>query len=179
MTTNIAFLRAVNVAGHGRVAMADLRAMMMAAGFSDVQTVLQSGNVVFAGGRAGAALEARLEQEAARRLDLKTDFLVRSAKEWREVIAANPFPDEAEHDPGHLVVMVLKGAPSAKAVDAVQAAVRGREQVRGGRTVLYITYPDGIGRSKLTGAMIESKLDIRGTARNWNTVMKLGELTAV
>jgi uncharacterized protein (DUF1697 family) len=78
----------------------------------------------------------------------------------------------------HLVVMFLKGRADAKAVDAVREAVKGREVVRHNGRELYITYPDGIGTSKLTGAIIEKKLGIRGTARNWNTVTKLAALLA-
>ena len=87
-----------------------------------------------------------------------------------------PFPDEAKSDPGHLLVIFLKGSVTAKAVQALQEAVKGREVIRPGGRELYITYPDGIGRSKLTGALIERKLGARGTGRNWNTVMKLQAL---
>ena len=67
----------------------------------------------------------------------------------------------------------LKTAPPAKKVEALRAAVRGRETMRCEGKELYVVYPDGIGRSKLTGTLIESKLGTRGTARNWNTVLKL------
>jgi len=70
----------------------------------------------------------------------------------------------------------LRRAPDAKAVKALQAAIQGREVVRASGTHLYIVYPDGVGRSRLTNALIEKKLDTRGTARNWNTVLKLNAL---
>ncbi len=101
------------------------------------------------------------------------DFLIRSGEEWRKVVARNPFRKEAERDSGHLVVMFLKSAASEKDVKAVQAAITGPEIVRGDGRHLYIVYPDGIGRSRLTNALLEKKLGIRGTARNWNTVLKL------
>jgi len=74
--------------------------------------------------------------------------------------------------------MVLKDRVTAQAVAALQESVKGREVIRPAGRELYITYPDGIGRSKLTGSLIERKLDTRGTARNWNTVTKLGTLLA-
>ncbi|MFI5267588.1 MAG: DUF1697 domain-containing protein, partial [Chloroflexota bacterium] len=119
-----------------------------------------------------------LLEEAAKRLDLRTDFFVRSVDEWAGVIAGNPFLDEAERDPSHLVVLFLKAAPDASAVEALRAAVVGPEVIRAERRQLYITYPEGIGRSKLTNTLIERKLGTRGTGRNWNTVLKLKELAS-
>jgi uncharacterized protein (DUF1697 family) len=180
MTTCVALLRAVNLPGHNKVAMADLRAFLAALGFADPRTLLQSGNLVFGSTRRTAAeLERLLEAEAAKRLGLRTDFVVRTAREWQEVVARNPFREAAERDPGHLVVMFLKAAPEPSAVKALQTAITGPEQVRAHGRQAYITYPDGIGRSRLTNAVIETKLGTRGTGRNWNTVLKLGALATV
>jgi uncharacterized protein (DUF1697 family) len=173
MTIQIALLRAVNIGPHGKVAMADLKAMLAAMGF-EARTLLQSGNVVFDGGRqAGATVEALLEAEAAKQLKLKTDFFVRSAAEWDAAIKANPFPAEAKGDPGHLVVYALKDAAKATDVGKLQGAIKGRETVAAVGRQLYAVYPDGIGRSKLTIATIEKALGTRGTGRNWNTMLKL------
>jgi uncharacterized protein (DUF1697 family) len=177
--TYIALLRGVNVGGHAKVAMADLRDLLTGLGFRDVRTLLQSGNVVFRGDQESPVeLEGLLEAEAASHLGRRIDFLVRTADEWGEIVARNPFPDEAERDPGHLVVMCLKQAPAATAVEALQATITGPEIVRADGRQLYITYPAGIGPSRLTGAVIESKLRTRGTARNWNTVLKLAALVS-
>jgi uncharacterized protein (DUF1697 family) len=179
VTTYLAFLRAVNVAGHQSVGMAALRELLAALGLADGQSLLQSGNLLFrAPAQESGALERRLQKEAAARLSLQTDFFVRTAAEWKAVIARNPFPAEAKADPAHLVVVVLAGAPGAASVSALRAAISGREQVRAVGRQAYIVYPDGIGRSRLTAALIEKKLGARGTARNWNTVLKLGALAA-
>jgi len=176
-STCIALLRAVNVAGHGMVAMADLRRFAAELGFVDVRTVLQSGNLVFGTDRkADAELERLLEREAAERLSLRTDFLVRSADDWTDILEHNPFVDEAKRDPGRLMVMALKEAPNKSAVEILQAAITGPEQLHAAGRQLYITYPNGMGRSKLTGKLIETRLGTRGTGRNWNTVLKLAEL---
>lgn len=154
--------------------MSDLAAMFERLGFRGARTLLQSGNVVFdAGAKKGAALEALLEAETEKRFSLRADYLVRTPREWRDAIARNPFSREAEDDPSHTVLMALKRAPSKAQVAALEAAIRGRERVGALGRALYLVYPDGIGRSKLTTAVIEKALETRGTARNWNTVLKL------
>src|SRR5215470_15077464 len=177
MSTHIALLRGINVGGKSMVAMARLREMVAELGFADARTLLQSGNVVYtAKGETPAVLEQRLEADAERRFGRRIDFFVRSAKDWRQIIANNPFPAEAKRDPGHLVVMCLKDAPAAASAKALTAAIKGRETFRAAGRNAYIVYPDGIGRSKLTNALIEKTLETRGTARNWNTVLKLAGL---
>jgi len=175
---HIALLRAVNLPGHNKIGMADLKALVIGLGFTDAQTLLQSGNIVFSGGtRTTTSLEQTLERAAAKQLGLETDFIVRTAKEWQAIIDANPFPREAKDDPSHLLAVILKDEVSAANVTALQKAIVGREVVRAKGRCLYVVFPDGIGRSKLTTAMTEKKLGTRGTARNWNTVLKLGLLT--
>jgi len=177
MKNHVALLRAVNVGGHNMVAMADLRELLAGLGFENPRSLLQSGNLVFgAAAGAGAGIERTLAAGARKHLGLETDFFVRNAREWAELVAANPFRREAERDPGRLIVMFLKDAPAAAAVKALQAAITGPEVVRAGTRHLYIVYPDGTGRSRLTNAVIEGRLGTRGTGRNWNTVLKLGAL---
>jgi uncharacterized protein (DUF1697 family) len=177
MTTAVALLRAVNVGGAGRLAMTDLRALFERLGLREVRTLLQTGNVLFETDRpADAALEAQIEAQARQSLGLATDFFIRPLKQWREVLEANPFPREAETDPGHLVLIALKGRPGASNLEALRAAIRGRERIEAVGDMLYVVYPDGIGRSKLTLPLIEGKLGLRGTGRNWNTAVKLGSM---
>jgi uncharacterized protein (DUF1697 family) len=177
MTMHIGLLRAVNLAGHNKIGMADLRELLAALGMQDVRTLLQSGNVVFRSRvHTAAQLERLFEQAALKRLGLETDFFVRTATEWKEIVAGNPFPKEAKLDPSHLVVGFLKEAPDPANVTALQKAIVGREVVRAKGRQAYVVYPDGIGRSRLTSALIEKKLATRGTGRNWNTVLKLGAL---
>ena len=177
--THLAFLRAVNVGGSGKIAMADLHAWLMKLGFVNPETLLQSGNVLFRGGSlTGAALEQQLEREAEKRLGLQTDFFVRTIEEWEEVIAHNPFRDAAKNDASHLVVAVLKSAPTASQVKALETAIKDRERVRAYGRHAYIIYPDGIGTSKLTLPVIERHLGARGTCRNWNTTLKMAKLAS-
>jgi uncharacterized protein (DUF1697 family) len=174
---NVALLCAVNVAGHGALSMAKLRETIVALGFADVRTVLQTGNIVLGRDRRPpAAIERALEGAIQSDLGVVTDCFVRTGREWASLVADNPFRDDARRNPGRLVLMCLKTAPPAPSVAALQAAIRGPEVVRASGRHLYVVYPDGIGRSRLTGAVIERTLGTRGTARNWNTVLKLAGL---
>jgi uncharacterized protein (DUF1697 family) len=177
VTTYVALLRAINLAGINRVGMADLRQCLAGAGMEDVRTLLQSGNVVCRSDvRSPARLETIMKDVAKRELGVETEFFVRSAAEWGAVIDGNPFPNEAKTDPGRLIVTALRDPPAAEQLAALRAAIRGREVVEVNGRHAYIVYPDGMGRSKLTMALLERRLATRGTARNWNTVLKLGAL---
>ncbi|MFY9825452.1 MAG: DUF1697 domain-containing protein [Thermoanaerobaculia bacterium] len=145
MTTHIALLRGVNVGGNKMVAMADLRALLTELGFTEPRTLLQSGNLVFRSeALTGADLERLLDAETEKRLGLKTEFFVRTPEEWQAAVESNPFPDEAERDPGRLIVMFLKKAPGVEEVKALQGAVTGREVVRAAGRQAYMVYPDGM-----------------------------------
>jgi uncharacterized protein (DUF1697 family) len=178
LSPQLALLRAVNVGGKGLVSMDELKAMLADLGFQRPRSLLQSGNLVFDAEAEPETLESMLEAEMARRLGVATDVLVLGPAEWDALVAANPFTDEAESDPGHLLAMALKTAPPAGAIDALRAAIAGPERVALTGRALYAYYPDGVGRSKLTNAVIERRLGVRGTARNWNTVLKLAAMLA-
>jgi uncharacterized protein (DUF1697 family) len=171
---HIALLRSVNLGGRNLVAMSGLKGLLSDLGFLHVRSLLQSGNLVFESrGKTGDELERLLERTTEERLKIRTAYFVRTAKEWNDIVVGNPFPAGAKDDPGHLVVSLLKRAPRTNDLDALQAAISGPERVRGGSRHVYITYPAGIGRSKLTTALIEKTLGSSATARNWNTVLKL------
>jgi uncharacterized protein (DUF1697 family) len=173
MTVQIALLRAVNVGGV-KVSMADLRTWLADLGFQDVQTLLNSGNAVFRSkNKNGTTLEKFLETEFAKRTGSQTDFFVRNVEEWKSIIAQNPFAEETKRDPGHLLVLLLKRAPTKQEVEALRSAITGPEVVQTDGKQAYIYYSAGIGTSKLTTKLIEKKLGTPNTGRNWNTVLKL------
>jgi uncharacterized protein (DUF1697 family) len=178
MTTFVALLRGINVGGRKQVAMADLRGALTRWDFGDVRSLRQRGNLGFRSAeRSGTPLERLLETEIRQRLALQTEIFVGSSMEWDEVSAGNPFPEEADRDPGRLVMMFLRNRPAAARVEVLRGAIRGREIVLTGGRQAYILYPDSIGRSRLTSALTETQPGTRGTGRNWNTVLKLGSLT--
>lgn len=170
-------LRAVNVGGTGKLPMAELRRFFGDLGFGDARTYIQTGNVIFeCGDHDSGELETLLEEESRRRLGLDTSFIVRSPDAWGDVIAANPFPDKASDDPRRLLVMALKDEPSRERFNDLREGYAGPEPFSLSGKHLYIDYLDGAGNSKLTNTLIERKLGTRGTARNWNTVLKLAEM---
>ena len=177
MPTYVGLLRAINLGSHNKIAMSDLRAMLAKVGCDEPRTLLLSGNVVFKNASASIdKVERMLEAASTQHLGVTTDYFVRSAKEWQAIIDANPFPKEAAAEPGHLLMMCLRDAPSPAQVTALQSSIKGREVVKVKGKQAYFVYPDGVGRSKLTIQVIEKALGTRGTARNWNTVLKIGEL---
>lgn len=177
MAIHIALLRAINVAGRNMLSMSELRDLVGKLGFVEVRSLLQSGNLVFHGNRQeGTELECLLEVETDKQFGVSVDYMIRTAAEWQELIARNPFPAEAKHDPGHLVVMFMKQRVLRKKVVELQSAIRGPEYLKANDRQLYIVYPAGIGRSKLTNTLIEKKLGVRGTGRNWNTVLKIAAM---
>ena len=177
MNLYVALLRAINVGGTKKIAMSALIGLLAELGFEGGKSILQSGNLIFQTRiKRTTELESLLEAEAAKRLGLQTDFMVRSGDEWEKIVTRNPFRAEAKNDPGHLVVVFLKDAPSNAAGEALRNAIKGPEVIHFDGRHAYVTYPDGIGRSRLTSALIERKLGSCGTARNWNTVLKIAAL---
>ena len=175
MARYIALLRGVNVGGNKMVSMADLRALLGKVGFTEVQTLLQSGNVVFTGpSKAASALESQIENELEKRLELSVDIHVRTPEEWRAVIEGNPFPAEAKKDPSHVLLTCFKSPLDASRVKAAQQAITGPERLRASGRHLYMTFPNGMGNSKAV-AVVGKALGA-GTARNWNTVLKLAAM---
>lgn len=177
MTMRIALLRGVNVGGAKKVSMADLRAMVEALGFTEVKTLLQSGNVVFeAGDRSDGALEALLEREAEARLGLATRFIVRGPEAWQAMIAANPMPAEAEREPSRFLVNVTREAVTAEMLAMIRAAATPGERIEAGDRCVYAFFGDGVADSKAALVFGKKALGLTSTGRNWNTVRKVAEM---
>jgi uncharacterized protein (DUF1697 family) len=174
MPTFVAFLRGINVGGNKTIPMARLKALFETLGFESVRTHLNSGNVAFASGekdRAGLTkeIEAAIEKE----FGFRPATMLRDAAALKKIVAKNPFAEMAKDDPSHLVVMLLSAKPDKDAGKRLAAAYQGPEEIRIVGEEAYVTYPNGIGKSKLTNTLLEKHLGVSGTARNWNTVTKL------
>lgn len=164
----VVLLRAVNVGGTGKLAMADLKALCHDAGFGAVQTYIASGNVVLSADLDEAGIRAALEPLLAARLGAPMPVFVRSAAEIQGVLAGNPF---AAADPKQVYAVFLQAPPAADAV--ARARHRTEESLAPGAREIYVHYPSGMGRSKLVLPAAR-----QGTARNMNTVARLAELAA-
>jgi uncharacterized protein (DUF1697 family) len=174
VTRRVALLRSINVGGGGRLIMTDLRASAARIGLDDARTIVQTGNLVFAADRRGPAeVEVALEAALAEDLGMTNAVMVREAADWAAITAANPFAEAAADTPARLVLMVMKDRVEPAEVAALAANHTGPERMAAGDRHLYIHYPDGVGGSRLTGARIERRMRMLGTARNWNTVKRI------
>lgn len=172
-----ALLKGINIGGK-KIPMTELKALIEGLGFTDVKTLLASGNVVFTCGETeGAALEKTLEGVLAA-WGLKTEVVVRNLKELEAVIAANPFPDAARAHPNHLLVSFHRDPVPDGLIEKIPEIYDGPERLKAIGRELYIDYPDDVGHSKLGPAMAKLKFPKLATMRNWNTVGKLAALLA-
>jgi len=170
-------LRAINVGGR-KLSSAEFKAALAHLGHGGAATVGAAGSAVVATASEPAAVEEALEAELQARLGFLTEVFARPHAALAATLAANPFPQMARDDPSHLLVLFLKADPTPGEIAALRTRIVGREQVEAGLACLYLAYPDGIGTSKLTTALIARALAQPGTGRNWNTVGKLAGLTA-
>ena len=176
MTTVISMLRGVNVGGHNLIKMETLRALYESIELRDPQTYVQSGNVIFkTEERNLARLVMRIEVAIERRFGIRTTVIMRTSSEMKGVIARNPFASRRDIDPRKLLVLFLASDPSQEARNNLLQMKADPEELRIGERELYIYYPNGMARPKLSPALMEKTLKIRATGRNWNSVTKLLE----
>jgi uncharacterized protein (DUF1697 family) len=168
MAAWVALLRAVNVGGTGKLAMSELKAMCEELGFTQVQTYIASGNVVFASRKSEAAIKAVLEKRLETYAGKPVGVLVRNDSEMAEVAANNPFPKLA---PNRTMALFLDHPPPADTLKSVRG--QKDEKIRLGRREIYIHYGDGMGSSKLVIPAAKT-----GTARNMNTIAVLAKMAA-
>ncbi|WP_029415753.1 DUF1697 domain-containing protein [Brevundimonas bacteroides] len=174
----IILFRGMNTGGV-RAPVAEQRAMAEAMGLENPRTLLASGNLVVESDRDPAVLEADVEAAMQDHFGLKIAAMVRTGRQWSELISANPCPDEARADPSRLQVMVMKDGVRAEGVEAVRAFAVGAERLIETPHALWLWHPDGIGQSKMAEKATQVRLLGMGTARNWNTVMKLADMVGV
>ena len=167
-----AFLRGINVGGHNKVPMAELRAVLADLGYADVVTHLQSGNAAFSSQAAAATLEQEIAAAVADSLGVRCAVMVRSGAELAAIVANNPLPGEPEN-PSRYFVAFLAAAPAASALDALGAVALEPEAVWVRGRDAYLWCPAGAANTKLTNAALEKWLGVAATSRNWTTVARL------
>jgi uncharacterized protein (DUF1697 family) len=177
MAVIVSMLRGVNVAGHNKIRMEALRALYESLGFRDAQTYVASGNVVFrTEAQSLTALAKRIESAIERDFGLRPRVILRSTSELKDAVARNPFRTRRGIEPNKLLVMFLESHPAAEAVEqALQIKADPEELHIDGREV-YMYFPNGLARPKLSWVAVEKKLQTPGTGRNWNSVTKLLEI---
>ena len=165
---HVALLRGINIAAKRRVAMADLRAWLADLGYTDVRTLLQSGNAVFRSDKRQATVRREVEAALAERAGFTIDCVFRTAPELRAVVEANPFGDIVT-DPARYVVSFLDVPATWPEIDT---AAFEPELVHLAEREAYFWLPGGFQKSKLVAAFPTRKGEV-ATVRNWNTVTKL------
>lgn len=175
MSRHVALLRGINVGGNNKIAMPALSAMFTTLGHTEVQTYIQSGNVIFRPRSPSTRVDAELEQAIQETFNLSIRVVTRTGDELRQVLAHNPFPTA---EPERLMVVLLRDVPGPDAIALLDPqrsppdrfVVHGRE--------IYAYCPNTFAKTKLTLDWFERRLGTVGTARNWRTIGVLAELAS-
>jgi uncharacterized protein (DUF1697 family) len=179
MTKYISILRGINVGGNRKILMADLKCLFDKLEFSNVQTYIQSGNVIFDSDQKtpNADMEQKIQLSIARTFGFEVPVIVRKAKEMTETISNNPFWKEKGADIDRLHLTFLKELPSREKLDKLKSLTFDPDKFEIIGKDAFIFCSAGYSDSKLTNQFFENKLGINATTRNWKTVIKLQEMT--
>jgi uncharacterized protein (DUF1697 family) len=176
MPVVICLLRGVNVGGHNKVKMDALRSVCESLELQNPRTYVQSGNIVFKTKEKDLTrLAERIGNEIHRKFKFRPEVILRTASDLRSVIARNPFSNRRDIEPGKLLVSFLAADPGAEARQQLLNIKADPEEIHIDARELYIYFPNGQGKTKLSFSLIDRTLKIPGTGRNWNTVTKLLE----
>jgi len=173
MTRYIALLRGINVGGNKLVPMSRLRALLETMRFTDVATLMQSGNAVFsAKPQSAAKLGEKIEKQIEREFGFSVGVVMRTSAQLAVVLEANPLRVPADAG-SRCLVTFLSGVPDKSVLDALDASTFAPDEFRQAGQEIYGYFPNGIGTSKLAAALAAARLGVTATARNLNTVTKL------
>jgi uncharacterized protein (DUF1697 family) len=174
MTTYIAMLRGINVSGQKLIKMEALKKMLESLPFSNVQTFIQSGNIIFqASTQDNDALQANISAQILKTFGFEVPVLVLKTNELKDIIAKNPFSKEDAKDSSHLYVTFLSTKPVMDNWEAILAKRLPGEELVVVDKAVYLYLPAGAGNTKLSNAFLESKLKAVATTRNWKTTLEL------
>jgi uncharacterized protein (DUF1697 family) len=177
MPVIVAMLRGVNVGGHNRVPMEELKKLCASLKLRGAQTYVQTGNVIFKTDEGDLVkLAKRIEDAIEKKFRFRSDVVLRSAAELREVVARNPFAKRRGIEPGKLLVTFLGADPGGEARVKVRAIKCTPDELFIDGREAYIYFPNGMGRPTLSWATIPKTLRVSGTGRNWNSVTKMLEM---
>lgn len=149
MVKHVALLRGINVGGHRRIPMQELRVLAEAAGFHDVRTYVASGNLVLASEVSANAIEATLERAIEQRFGFAVDVVVRSRDQWTEYLNSNPFGVEGEREPNLVMLCIGKQPATVDVAAALRLRASGSERAELRGDALWLYFGDGSGRSKM------------------------------
>ena len=172
MPRQIVLLRGINIGSRNRIAMGELREVLTNAGFADVRTYLQSGNVALTSDRKLDDVVGTVKRVIEDELGLDIAVIGRTRAQLAKVVEANPLRRIAKNPKLHQV-SVLAASPNRDLIRRVEEAATPRERVVASGREIYAWHPDGAARSKLWALLAGERLGITATSRNWTTVTKL------
>ncbi len=172
MSRLVLLLRGINVGRAKRIGMADLRELLTQAGYGDVRTHLQSGNVVLSGDQPAASVARDVHDRIQERFGFDVAVVARTAAELTAVVEAAPLADVAS-DPSRHMVAFLSAEPDAAVVRELEATDFAPEQIVAAGRELYLWCPDGLQSSALVKALTVRRMGVDVTVRNWNTVARV------
>jgi uncharacterized protein (DUF1697 family) len=177
MNTYISILKGINVSGHNIIKINALQELYKGIGFKNVQTYIQSGNVVFQDTSSDIPnIEKKISDKISESLGLEIPVLVKEVSEFKEISQHNPFLKERNEDINHLAVTFLLSKPSQENIDKISGLNFLPDEFIIRDKAIYLFCPNGFGNSKLTMTFFESKLKMHATTRNWKTTIKLLEM---
>jgi len=170
----ISMLRGVNVGPHNRIKMDELRSLYKSLGLEDPRTYVQSGNVIFRTKEKNLVqLASQIQDAIEKKCKFRPGVILRRTNEFRKAIAATPFADRPELEPGKILVTFLADEPPKETHANLAKFEEYPEELHLKGRELYIYFPNGAGKSKLPWSSVEKFLKVTGTARNWNSVTKM------
>ncbi|MCO6452544.1 MAG: DUF1697 domain-containing protein [Caldilineales bacterium] len=176
MSTHISLLRGINVSGQKKILMADLRALYKSLGLANVESYVQSGNVLFDSDEDAATLKQRIEAGIERVYDYHVDVVLRTPADFARVLANNPYLVTRNVDTKQTYVIFLAQSPDPDLAEALAVADGSDDEFTNAGEEIYLYLPGGAGRTKLTNNFFERKLKLSATTRNWRTVEALYEM---
>ncbi|HRO42781.1 MAG TPA: DUF1697 domain-containing protein [Flavipsychrobacter sp.] len=177
MPTYISMLRGINVSAQKKIIMKELKTLHEDAGFQNVQTYIQSGNVVFKSSKKSTStLATQIETFIKKHYGFDVAVIVLTPQEMQDTITNNPFQKQKDFDEGKMYVCFLNNQPNVALVEKIKAVQYEADCFVIDHKVIYLFVPGGYGNTKLNNNFFESKLKVTATTRNWNTVNRLLEM---
>lgn len=173
----ISMLRGINVSGQNKIRMAELKSLYESLGLVNVETYVQSGNVIFdTSAQDASRLTALIEAQIKRSFGYTVSVFIRDRNDFQRILRHNPFLSGRNEDPAKLHVTFLYGSPSKSKLNGLIAPSGEADEFFVGEKEIFLFCPNGYGRTKLSNTFFERKLNVPATTRNWNTVNALYQI---
>jgi len=178
MENFIALLRGINVSGQKQIKMANLKTSFEVLGFTNVQTYIQSGNVIFSSNNSQTKdLKKLIEKKILDEYGFQVPIILLRSEEWNTIMNTNPFLKEKENELEKLYLTILSEEPSSDNLKKLDGVDFSPDAFILKDKIIYLYVPNGYGRTKLNNNFFENKLKVSATTRNWKTVKKLSEFS--